>query len=47
TEREKAELCAKTIRPHILEATGIVEKIEERVDHKFWELPRVTDMLFR
>ncbi|MCP5105009.1 MAG: glutamine synthetase type III, partial [bacterium] len=47
TEREKAELCAKTIRPHLQEAVELVAKIEDRVDHKFWELPRVTDMLFR
>lgn len=47
TDKEKAELCSNTIRPHISEITELVAKIEERVDHKFWGLPRVTDMLFR
>lgn len=45
--REKADLCFHTIRPHIKETAELVEKIEERVDHKFWEIPRVTDILFR
>jgi glutamine synthetase len=45
--REKADLCSHIIRPHIKETTELVEKIEERVNHKFWEIPRVTDILFR
>jgi glutamine synthetase len=45
--REKADLCSTAIRPHIMETAELVEKIEERVDHKFWEIPRVTDILFR
>jgi len=44
---EKADLCSNTIRPHIMKTAELVEKIEERVDHKFWEIPRVTDILFR
>ncbi|MCP5051660.1 MAG: hypothetical protein GY940_31120, partial [bacterium] len=47
TEREKAELCSQTIRPHLEETSQLVDKIEETVDHKFWELTRITDMLFR
>lgn len=47
SEREKADLCALAIRPHITETAGIVEKIEERVDQAFWAMPRVTDLLFR
>lgn len=46
-DREKADLCSNTIRPHIMETGELVEKIEERVDHKFWEIPRITDILFR
>lgn len=45
--KEKADLCSNTLRPHIMETAELVEKIEERVDHKFWEIPRITDMLFR
>lgn len=44
---EKADLCSTTIRPHIIKTAELVEKIEERVDHKFWEIPRITDILFR
>ncbi|MCP4153698.1 MAG: hypothetical protein GY757_38590, partial [bacterium] len=47
TDREKADLCAKSIRPHIEETAALVSQIEERVDHKVWELPRITDILFR
>jgi glutamine synthetase len=47
SEPEQADLCSNTIRPHITETAELVEKIEERVDHKFWEIPRVTDILFR
>jgi glutamine synthetase len=47
SDREKADLCSNTIRPHIAETVELVSKIEERVDHEFWGLPRVTDMLFR
>ena len=46
-DKEKADLCSSSIRPHIMKTAELVEKIEERVDHKFWEIPRVTDMLFR
>lgn len=46
-DKEKADLCSSTIRPHIMKTAELVEKIEERVDHKFWEIPRVTDILFR
>jgi glutamine synthetase len=46
-DKEKADLCSNTIRPHIMKTAELVEKIEERVDHKFWEIPRVTDILFR
>jgi glutamine synthetase len=47
TDRTRAQFCTKFIRPHLAEAATLVEKIEERVDHDFWTLPRVTDMLFR
>lgn len=47
TDREKAELCSNHIRPHLNDTAIIVEKIEERVDHAFWEMPQVTDILFR
>jgi len=47
TDREKAGLCSRTIRPHIIDTGVLVEKIEERVDHLFLEMPRVTDILFR
>jgi glutamine synthetase len=47
SDKEKADLCSSTIRPHIMKTAELVEKIEERVDHKFWEIPRVTDILFR
>jgi len=46
-DKEKADLCSSTIRPHIMKTAELVEKIEERVDHKFWEIPHVTDILFR
>ena len=47
TDREKAELCSQTILPHIVETAVLVEKIEERVDQGLWQMPRVTDLLFR
>ncbi|MBN1196015.1 MAG: glutamine synthetase III [Candidatus Aminicenantes bacterium] len=44
---EKAQLCARRIRPH-LEETGLVaEKIEERVERSCWSIPKVMDLLFR
>ena len=46
-DREKAEFCSQTIRPHLLETASVVEKIEVWVDHKFWQIPRITEMLFR
>jgi glutamine synthetase len=46
-ERQRARYCSATIRPHLVEAAFLVEKIEERVDREFWTLPRLTDMLFR
>ncbi len=47
SDRVRAQLCTRFIRPHLAEAAALVEKIEERVDREFWTLPRVTDMLFR
>ncbi|UCH93826.1 MAG: glutamine synthetase III [Candidatus Aminicenantes bacterium] len=47
SDREKADLCCQTIRPHIFETAALVEKIEERVDKGFWEMPRIIDILFR
>jgi glutamine synthetase len=46
-DRTRAQFCTKFIRPHLVEAAALVEKIEERVDREFWTLPHVTDMLFR
>jgi glutamine synthetase len=46
-DRTRARYCTKVIRPHLGEAASLVEKIEERVDHDFWKLPRVSDILFR
>ncbi|NIM16555.1 MAG: glutamine synthetase type III [Candidatus Aminicenantes bacterium] len=46
-DREQAALCSATIRPHIIETAAVVEKIEERVDHGFWKMPRAADILFR
>lgn len=46
-DREKAKLCARSIRPHLQETAIVVEEIEERVDHECWEMPCVADMLFR
>ncbi len=45
--RNRSKLCSEIIRPHIIEASKIVQKIEERVDRQFWSMPRITDMLFR
>ncbi len=45
--RQKAELCSNSIRPHIMETAGIVEKVEERVDQEFWAMPRMSNILFR
>ena len=47
SDRVRAQLCTRFIRPHLADAAVLVEKIEERVDREFWTLPRVTDMLFR
>jgi len=44
---EKALFCSRVIRPHLLEALHLVEKIEERVDRTFWPMPRISDLLFR
>jgi glutamine synthetase len=46
-ERDKAKLCSEIIRPHLEATADIVAKIEERVDHELWTIPRVTDILFR
>lgn len=46
-DREKAYYCARDIRSHLKETATIATKIEERVDHAFWGMPRVTDILFR
>ncbi len=45
--RQRAAFCSQVIRPHIQETAQLAEKIEERVDSSLWELPRVTDILFR
>ncbi|HLP44580.1 MAG TPA: hypothetical protein VK469_01460, partial [Candidatus Kapabacteria bacterium] len=46
-DREKAHFCAGDIRSHLREIAAVAAKIEERVDHAFWGIPRVTDILFR
>ena len=46
-DREKAYFCAIDIRSHLRETAAIAAKIEERVDHAFWGMPRVADILFR
>ena len=45
--REKAYYCAEHVAPHLREAAAVAAKIEERVDHNFWGIPRVTEILFR
>lgn len=45
--RERAALCAQSIRPHILETGGMVDKIEERVSREFWAIPQAADILIR
>lgn len=47
TDRERADYCSTSVRPHLAETADLVEKIEDRVDHGFWEMPRVADILFR
>ncbi len=45
--RERAALCAQSIRPHILETAGMVDKMEERVSREFWAIPQAADILIR
>ncbi len=47
TTLESAFYCSEVIRPHIDETALIAEKIEERVNQKLWNMPRISKILFR
>ena len=47
TMMDRAELCAGVIRHHLADVAVLAGKIEERVDHAVWSMPKVTQMLFR
>lgn len=41
----QAQLCIDKIRPALLQVREVVDKLEERVDARFWRLPRYWEML--
>jgi len=46
TEFEKADYCADTLLPFMLEIRGVADRLEQVVDRSRWQLPTYSEMLF-